>query len=368
MSSEFARHFVRFFVPSVPTRRQPRLLDPIRAAMIEELESRRLLSAVAVATSTDAQHVSTNTSSLAAPVVTKNPASETIQAGHTATFTAAGHGNPTPTVQWQVSIDGGKHFSNIAHATSTTLNVVTNSAMNGHEYRAVFTNSQGHAVTTAAKLSVAFAPVVAKNPINETIGVGHTATFTAAAHGNPTPTVQWQVSIDGGKHFSNIAHATSTTLHIVTTPSMNGYEYRAVFTNSQGHSVTKAAKLTVTGQFDGTYKVSFAGTVTAFGITTSVPGSFIIPGLNDLHFSVKNGVGTISLPGIGAIGSAKINSDGTLNVKLTGGSVGGFEVTISFAAKFKINSDHSITGTGSWKLTSSFGISGSGTWNVHRSA
>ena len=32
---------------------------------------------------------------------------------------------------------------------------------------------------------------------------GSTATFTAAATGNPTPTVQWQVSTDGGATFTN---------------------------------------------------------------------------------------------------------------------------------------------------------------------
>jgi len=90
-----------------------------------------------------------------APVITTQPSSQTVTAGQTATFTAAASGTPTPTVQWQVSTDGGKTFTNISGATSTTLtlnNVTT--AMNGYEYEAVFTNSVGTATTSAATLTV----------------------------------------------------------------------------------------------------------------------------------------------------------------------------------------------------------------------
>jgi hypothetical protein len=187
---------------------------------------------------------------LAAPVVTTNPLSQTVPAGTNVTFTSAATGNPTPTVQWQISTNGGATFTNIGGATSTTL--VLNSVatgMNGYEYRAVFTNSQGNATTTAATLTVnaaLSAPVVTTNPVNQTVTSGNNATFTAAATGNPTPTVQWQLSTDGGATFANIGGATSTTLTLTAvTTTMSGYEYRAVFTNSQGTATTTAATLTV---------------------------------------------------------------------------------------------------------------------------
>jgi hypothetical protein len=66
------------------------------------------------------------------------------------------------------------------------------------------------------------------------------------ASGFPTPTVQWQISTNGGKTFTNINGATDTALYFDNvTPSMNGYEYRAVFTNMAGTAVTDAATLTV---------------------------------------------------------------------------------------------------------------------------
>jgi hypothetical protein len=41
-----------------------------------------------------------------APGVTTNPQSRSTRAGNSVTFTAAANGNPTPTVQWQVSTNG----------------------------------------------------------------------------------------------------------------------------------------------------------------------------------------------------------------------------------------------------------------------
>ena len=90
----------------------------------------------------------------AAPAVTINPASLSVPAGRTAAFTAVSSGYPVPTVQWQVSTDGGKTFSDMSGATSTTLSFAVAEAQNGYEYRAVFTNSLGAATTIPATLTV----------------------------------------------------------------------------------------------------------------------------------------------------------------------------------------------------------------------
>jgi hypothetical protein len=90
-----------------------------------------------------------------APAITTNPANVTVTAGATATFTAAASGSPTPTVQWEVSTNSGGTFTNLSGATSTTLSITgTTVAMNGNEYRAVFTNTAGSATTTIATLTV----------------------------------------------------------------------------------------------------------------------------------------------------------------------------------------------------------------------
>src|SRR6202046_4407811 len=132
-----------------------------------------------------------STSKASAPLITTNPMNVTVTAGAAAQFTAAATGQPAPTVQWQLSTNGGAAFANSARAP-LTVNAANN------------------------------APAITTNPSNVTVTTGATATFTAAASGSPTPTVQWQVSA-GGWAFTNLAGGTSATLIITsTTVAMSG--------------------------------------------------------------------------------------------------------------------------------------------------
>jgi hypothetical protein len=90
------------------------------------------------------------------------------------------------------------------------------------------------------------APLVTANPQNQSAPENGTATFTAAANGAPSPTVQWQQSTDGGSTWSDIAGASSTMYTITTPPgSDNGDQFEAVFTNAAGSATTSPATLTV---------------------------------------------------------------------------------------------------------------------------
>jgi hypothetical protein len=180
------------------------------------------------------------------PVVTTNPTSSTVAAGTTASFTAAASGTPTPTVQWQVSTNGGTNWSDIAGATNNTYSFTAAAGDNANQYRAVFTNTYGTATSTSAALTVEVAPSVTTNPSNTTVAAGTSASFTAAASGSPTPTVKWQLSTNGGTDWSDIAGATSTTYSFTAASGDNGNQYRAVFTNGVGSdATTSAATLTV---------------------------------------------------------------------------------------------------------------------------
>ena len=79
----------------------------------------------------------------------------------------------------------------------------------------------------------------------QTVTAGATATFTAAASGDPTPSVQWMVSTNQGTSFSDISGATATTYSFTPTLAQNGDEYEAVFSNAAGSATTTAATLTV---------------------------------------------------------------------------------------------------------------------------
>jgi len=178
------------------------------------------------------------------PVVTQQPVGKYAIAGGTATFSAAATGVPTPTVRWQVSIDG-TNWADIVGATNTTYQFVATSAMSGWRFRAVFTNSAGSTASSGAQLQVLTPPTILTQPTNQAGRIGETVIFTATATGMPAPTVQWQFSPDGGSTWIVMQGATTTALAVGVTGDENGYLFRAVFTNAAGSATSAAASLTV---------------------------------------------------------------------------------------------------------------------------
>ncbi len=181
------------------------------------------------------------------PSITQQPQSTTAEEGHTATFEATASGFPAPTVQWEISTNGGTSYKKISGATSTVLSLANvKDAETGTKVEAIFSNAAGEAISEAATLTVVTAPKVTKNPSNQTVDAGQFAIFEASATGFPGPAVQWEVSTDAGTTWNPIPEATFNQLAIGgTKPSMNGNLYRARFTNAAGSITSAAAKLTV---------------------------------------------------------------------------------------------------------------------------
>ncbi|HET9690316.1 MAG TPA: immunoglobulin domain-containing protein, partial [Acidimicrobiales bacterium] len=177
--------------------------------------------------------------------VTLEPASQTVSSGTSVSFTAAGAGNPPPTVQWQVEAAGASTFSPISGATSTTYTFTPTASDDGSQFEAVFTNNLGTATSSPATLTVLYAPVVTSQPSSQTVSSGSSVSFTSAAAGDPSPTVQWQVEPAGASTFTPIPNATSTTYTFTASAANDGSQYEAVFTNSQGSATSSPATLTV---------------------------------------------------------------------------------------------------------------------------
>jgi hypothetical protein len=94
-------------------------------------------------------------STAGAPAISLQPASVSVVAPATATFTAGASGAPTPTFQWQVSTDGGVTFTNVNGATAASFTTsATTTGDNGKQFRLVATNSAGSAISNAATLTV----------------------------------------------------------------------------------------------------------------------------------------------------------------------------------------------------------------------
>ena len=145
------------------------------------------------------------------------------------------------------------------------------SGSDGHP-RLIYTNRvvgfPQHFTTSPTDLQAAKGhskPAITSQPVSVTVAAGSTASFSAAASGSPTPTVQWQFSANRGGSWSNVPGANSRTYSLSTTKtSENGREYRAVFTNSSGSARTNAATLTFTGP------VSAPPTITSQPVSVTV--------------------------------------------------------------------------------------------------
>jgi phosphoesterase family protein/putative Ig domain-containing protein/carboxypeptidase family protein/Ig-like domain-containing protein len=174
-----------------------------------------------------------------APTITTQPASQTVTAGQTATFSVAATGTAPLSYQWS------KNGAAISGATSSSYTTAaTTTADNGSTFRVVVTDSAGTATSNAATLTVnaaATAPTITTQPANQTVTAGQTATFTVVASGTAPLNYQWQ------KNGANIAGATSSSYTTpATTSSDNGAQFTVVVSNSAGSITSNAATLTVT--------------------------------------------------------------------------------------------------------------------------
>jgi uncharacterized protein (TIGR02145 family)/uncharacterized repeat protein (TIGR02543 family) len=181
----------------------------------------------------------TVTAAIVAPVVTTNPANQSVVEGSTATFTVVASGT-SPQYQWQ---NGTTNISGATSASYTTG--ATTLANSGSTYRCIVSNTAGKDTSTAATLTITAlitAPVITTDPTNQSVVEGSTATFSVVASGT-SPQYQWQ------KGTTNIASATSASY---TTPATvladNSSTYRCIVSNSAGKDTSTAATLAVTTQ------------------------------------------------------------------------------------------------------------------------
>jgi hypothetical protein len=168
-----------------------------------------------------------------------------VAAGGQTTLTVDLTGNPTPTVQWYTSTDGGQTWTAITGATSASYTLTTPSAPGSALYEPILTNPLGTSVGPVTRVNWAIPPVVTLEPSSETVNSGTVTTLTAAATGDPAPHVQWQDSTDGGTTWHNIPLATSDSLTLTARANENGEEFRAVFSEPGFTATTTPATLTV---------------------------------------------------------------------------------------------------------------------------
>jgi subtilisin family serine protease len=173
------------------------------------------------------------------PAVTTEPANQTVIVGQTASFTAAASGTPTPTVQWQVSDNGGLSFSDIDGATATTLSFPAALADNAKLYRAVFTNAAGTATSNTATLLVN--PITVNDPVTARWGTARSALLVTATDGlrllpmGRNTTLPW---VGLNRLDITLSHAAVLTSAHVSVSSAVGASYGPVTVTGSGTTYT----------------------------------------------------------------------------------------------------------------------------------
>jgi hypothetical protein len=169
------------------------------------------------------------------PAITAQPASVTVAAGATATFSVTATGSATLAYQWR------RNGTNIAGATSASYTTpATTPADDGAQFSVVVSNGFGSVTSANATLTVTAAPTITTQPANASVNAGQTATFSVVATGSGTLAYQWR------KNGTDITGATSSSY---TTPATitadNGAQFTVVVSNAFGSVTSTAATLTV---------------------------------------------------------------------------------------------------------------------------
>jgi hypothetical protein len=268
-----------------------------------------------------------------APRITSSTTA-TYAIGSAGTFNITTSGFPTvSTITESGTLPAGLTFTDNGDSTATLTGTPTGA---GNTYPVTLTASNGVSPDGTQNLTIQVnqAPVVSLNPSDQTVSPGNSVSFTAAADGVPTPTVQWQRSTDGGASFANVPGATSTTYTFTVASGDNGNEYRAVFTNGVGSpATTTAATLS-------------AGTAPTF---TSADHTSFVVGQAGSFAVTTNGVPSATLSRTGAQFPAWLtltdNGDGTGSLTGTppAGSAGTYQFTLKAANGFSPSASQTFT-------------------------
>lgn len=175
---------------------------------------------------------------------------QTTPVGGTVTFAASALGTPTPTFQWQISLNGGANWTNLTSvspysgAASATLTITgASAALNGNQYRYIATNTGGSAPSNAATLVVTTVligpPTFSIQPSDLTVSEGSSINLYGYASSGTPVTYQWF------KDNVTLTGRTSTIFSLAPSTAADTGNYKLTATNADGTTSSRDAKVTV---------------------------------------------------------------------------------------------------------------------------
>ena len=152
------------------------------------------------------------------------------------------------TVQWQESADGAAWTDAIEPSSHTpSLLVQATEAKHGSMYRAAYTNVIGTINSNVAHLAIVkHEPTIVTQPVNKSVALDAPTSFDSTCTGFvtvkweelATSTTDWVASTRTGFDTESLKIASATT-------DLNGYGFRAVYTNPKGVTTTDEVSLSL---------------------------------------------------------------------------------------------------------------------------
>jgi len=163
-----------------------------------------------------------------APAITVGPSSQSVDSsGAGVDFSVSATGDAL-SYQWQLSLDAGATWVDIANAVEASWRIATpDASMNGQRYRVIVRSGAARITSAAVTLTVP-QPSVAVQPVDVSISAGGDASFSVTATGVALR-YQWQSRAQAGAAWVDVpgANAASYLLRAATA-ALNGYQYRVI--------------------------------------------------------------------------------------------------------------------------------------------
>ncbi len=171
------------------------------------------------------------------PLITSQPANQTIFAGLSATFSAVAIGPRPLNYQWLFN-----DTNVIEGATTGTLTLTNVQPSQAGNYSVLVTNAYGAVTSSNAVLTVVVGnpPIITSQPANQMVVVGNTATFSVGIVGSQPMYYQWVFN-----DINLIVGATSASLTLTNVQPGQAGNYSVAITNAYGAVISSNAVLTV---------------------------------------------------------------------------------------------------------------------------
>ena len=268
------------------------------------------------------------------PVIVRQPLSQALFSGETATLSAGAVGAPPLSYQWQLN------GANLTAATNATLILPQAQTTDSGNYTLIVSNALGVSTNANASLSViATAPIITTQPTNAQSSFGNSATFAVAAVGSVPLRYQWQ------KDGISILNATNASLALSNLVFAAAGNYSVWISNSIGATLSANAALTLSPV------VAWgAGTVNS-NLSPHYGQSRIPAGLSNIIALAGGGYHSLALKSDGRVVAWGWNGIGQTNVPTTLTNAVAIAAGLRHSTALRSNGTVTAWGDSSYSLT-----------------